>query len=55
MSAAFLDNDRIAELLTDRTIEGLDPEAHNELKRLAGQYPDYDEEALDRVAAAAMA
>ena len=52
MSAAFLDNDRIAELLTDRTIEGLDPEAQNELKRLAGQYPDYDEEALDRVAAA---
>jgi hypothetical protein len=52
MSAAFLDDDRIAELLTDRTIEGLDPEAQNELKRLAGQYPDYDEEALDRVAAA---
>jgi len=52
MAAAFLDNERIAELLADRAVEGLDADAQDELDRLAGQYPDYDEEALDRVAAA---
>ncbi len=51
MAAAFLENERIAELLTEKAIEGLGPEARAELDRLAGQYPDYDEEALDEVAA----
>ncbi len=52
MAAAFLDDERIAELLADRAVEGLDADEQDELDRLAGQYPDYDEEALDRVAAA---
>jgi hypothetical protein len=52
MAARFLQDDRLAELLTDRAVEGLDPGAQRELERLAAQYPDYDEEALDEVAAA---
>lgn len=52
MAAGFLDDERIAGLLADRATEGLDPEAQAELDRLAAQYPDYDEEALDEVAAA---
>jgi hypothetical protein len=52
MAARFLQDDRIAELLTDRAVYGLDPEAQGELEKLAAQHPDYDEEALDEVAAA---
>lgn len=52
MAARFIEDERLVELLTDRTIEGLDPESKEELERLASQYPDYDEEAIDEVAAA---
>ncbi len=52
MNAAFLQNERLVDLLVERTIDGLDAESETELSRLAARFPDYDDEAIDRVAAA---
>jgi len=51
MNAAFLQNERLVDLLVERTIDGLDAESETELSRLAARYPDYDDEAIDRVVA----
>ncbi len=52
MTPQFLQNERIAQLLVDRAVDGLDTESERELKRLTRQYPDYEDDAIDRVAAA---
>jgi hypothetical protein len=52
MTPQFLQNERIAQLLVDRAIDGLDTESERDLKRLSRQYPDYEDDAIDRVAAA---
>jgi hypothetical protein len=52
MTPQFLRNERIAQLLVDRAIDGLDTESERELKRLSTQYSDYEDDAIDRVAAA---
>jgi len=52
MTPQFLQNERIAELLVERAIDGLDTESETELSRLSRQYPDYDDDAIDRVASA---
>lgn len=52
MSASFLDDDRIVDLLVTRTVEGLDEREEAELRGLSGNAPGFDAEAIDRVAAA---
>ena len=52
MTPQFLQNERIAELLVERAIDGLDTESETELSSLSRQYPDYDDDAIDRVASA---
>lgn len=52
MNPAFLQDERLVDLLVERTIDGLDAESETELSRLAARYPDYDGDAIDRVAAA---
>jgi len=52
MTADFLADRRVVELLVVRAIDGLTPEAVGELSRLARQYDDYDDDTIDRVAAA---
>jgi hypothetical protein len=52
VTAAFLDNDRVADLLVTRAIEGLDDGEEQELERLAEELGNFDPEAVDRVAAA---
>lgn len=49
-----LHDDRIADLLTQETTEGLDADEAAELERLLGAYPNADREALARVAAAVL-
>lgn len=52
MAARFLEDERLAQLLADRAVEGLGPEAQDELDRLAARYPDFEADALDQAAAA---
>lgn len=52
MNPAFLRDERLVDLLVERTIDGLDTGSEKELSRLAARYPDYDDDAIDRVAAA---
>ena len=52
MSAQFLNDERLSDLLVQRAIEGLGPETRAELMERARQYPDYDDDAIDRIAAA---
>jgi hypothetical protein len=53
MSAGeYLRHDRLAELLTLKSVEGISRAERQELDRLSGQFADFDEEVLDRAAAA---
>jgi hypothetical protein len=52
MSARFLHDERLSDLLVQRAIEGLGPEASSELAERARQHQDYDDDAIDRIAAA---
>lgn len=52
MSAHFLEDERLSDLLVQRAVEGLDSAASAELAERAQRYRDYDDDAVDRIAAA---
>jgi hypothetical protein len=52
MSAHFLEDERLSDLLVQRAVEGLDSAAGAELAERAQRYRDYDDDAVDRIAAA---
>lgn len=54
MTPQFLQDDRVVQLLVDRAVDGLNDEAETELGRLSRKYEDYDDDAIERVAAAVM-
>lgn len=51
MAARLPENDRLCDLLATRAIEGLNPAEQEELNDLTANYPDFDPDELDRVAA----
>ena len=51
MSASFLNDDRIAELLTLEATQGLDAAERAELDRMLAAYPAADRDVLERTAA----
>jgi hypothetical protein len=51
MAARVPDDDRLQDLLTARATEGLDPAEQEELNELTSNYPEFDPDELDRVAA----
>jgi hypothetical protein len=51
MAARLPDDDRLQDLLTARATEGLEPAEQEELNELTSNYPEFDPEELDRVAA----
>jgi hypothetical protein len=52
VTGAFLQDERLVDLMVRRTVEGLDAEASEELARRAARWSDYDDGEIDRVAAA---
>ena len=51
MAARLPDDERLCDLLVARVTEGLDPVEQHELNDLSAKFPDFDPDALDRVAA----
>jgi len=51
---AFLQDERLVDLMIQRTIEGLDVTESEELYARADRYAGYDDDAIDRIAAALM-
>lgn len=51
MAAQFPTDERLWDLLVTRTTEGLEPAEQQELHELTANYPDFDPDELDRVAA----
>lgn len=52
MTGAFMQDERLVDLMIRRSIEGLDEPGTAELCTRAGRYPDFDDDAIDRIAAA---
>ncbi len=52
MTPGFLADERVVDLLVERAIDGLSRESSKELTRLSCRHRDYDDDAIDRVAAA---
>jgi hypothetical protein len=52
MNAAFLNDERLAELLAQEATDGLNSGERVELERLLANYPDADAQALEKTAAA---
>ena len=52
MSANFLKDERLSDLMVRRAVGALDPVGRAELDERARRYSDYDDDAVDRIAAA---
>jgi hypothetical protein len=51
MPARFTDDRRLCELMAKRAVEGRDAREQGELEARARRYPDFDDQAFERVAA----
>jgi hypothetical protein len=52
MSPAFLEDERIVDLLVEGAIDGWSPVSSEELVRLSREHGDFDADVIDRIAAA---